>query len=254
MIATRSQSCSRFVHVVRGEQNRAAVALELPDQVPELAPRLRIEAGGRLVEKEQTRDRRRARRPARAAASARRRARRPARARFSSSCTRANRLVGRRAMPEEAAEQLERFEDGELVGQLRLLQLNAEPLAQLAASDSQRRPSTSTTPESAVGQAFADFDGRGLAGAVRAEQAETLAGGARRGRGRRRQRRPCRPCGGRARGALAGPTGQASREYWPASVACPLSGTSCRGAPPAERQPAARRLSRATGTLDRASD
>ena len=44
-----------------------------------------------------------------------------------------------------------------------------------AASEFQRRPSTSTSPESAVGQPFADFDGGGLAGAVGAQQAEALA-------------------------------------------------------------------------------
>ena len=42
-----------LVHVVRGQQDRPAGLLELLDEIPELPPRLRIEAGGRLVEKEQ---------------------------------------------------------------------------------------------------------------------------------------------------------------------------------------------------------
>ena len=42
-----------LVHVVRRQQNGAAGALELLDQIPELAPRLRVEAGRRLVEEQQ---------------------------------------------------------------------------------------------------------------------------------------------------------------------------------------------------------
>ena len=49
---------------------------------------------------------------------------------------------------EEAAEEPQRLDDGQLVGELRLLQLDAEPLAQRRASAAQRSPSTSTSPES----------------------------------------------------------------------------------------------------------
>ena len=41
-----------FVHVVRGENNCAPSLSELVDEVPEMASGLRIEAGCRLVEKE----------------------------------------------------------------------------------------------------------------------------------------------------------------------------------------------------------
>src|ERR1700681_3626312 len=44
-----------FVHVVSGEENGAALFLEDADDVPELAAALRIEAGGRLVEKKNAR-------------------------------------------------------------------------------------------------------------------------------------------------------------------------------------------------------
>ena len=44
------------------------------------------------------------------------------------------------------------------------------------ASDSQRRPSTSTLPGVGGEEAFADLDGGRLSGAVGAEQAEALAG------------------------------------------------------------------------------
>ena len=44
-----------FVHVMRGEQHSAAGLAEAADDVPELAARLRIEAGRRFVEKQQLR-------------------------------------------------------------------------------------------------------------------------------------------------------------------------------------------------------
>ena len=75
----------------------------------------------------------------------------------------------------ERPEQPQRLLDGQLVGQLRFLELDAEPLAQLVLV---RRPPQAehlhlagVRPE----QAFEDLDRRGLAGAVRAEQAEALA-------------------------------------------------------------------------------
>ena len=43
----------RLVHVMRRDQDRAAVGAEALEHVPQLAARLRIEAGGRLVEKQQ---------------------------------------------------------------------------------------------------------------------------------------------------------------------------------------------------------
>ncbi len=44
-----------FVHVMRGEDDRFALALDQPHQIPEVAPGLGIEAGRRLVEKEDLR-------------------------------------------------------------------------------------------------------------------------------------------------------------------------------------------------------
>ena len=42
-----------FVHVVRGQQDGAALGAEAVEDVPQLPPRLRIEAGRRLVEEQQ---------------------------------------------------------------------------------------------------------------------------------------------------------------------------------------------------------
>ena len=44
-----------LVHVVRGDQEGQALAGELVDLLPEIAARLRIDAGGRLVEQQQLR-------------------------------------------------------------------------------------------------------------------------------------------------------------------------------------------------------
>ena len=43
----------RLVHVVGGEEHRAAAAPEVVDDLPDLEARLRVEAGGGLVEEEQ---------------------------------------------------------------------------------------------------------------------------------------------------------------------------------------------------------
>ena len=45
----------RFVHVVGGDENGEATGGEVMDLVPEVAPRLGVDAGGRLVEQEQLR-------------------------------------------------------------------------------------------------------------------------------------------------------------------------------------------------------
>ena len=44
-----------FVHVVGGNQRREAVGRHVVDEVPELASRLDVDAGGRLVEQQQAR-------------------------------------------------------------------------------------------------------------------------------------------------------------------------------------------------------
>src|SRR5205085_3053384 len=43
----------RLIHIVRREQYGASLTFQLDDEVPELAPRLRVESRRRLVEEEQ---------------------------------------------------------------------------------------------------------------------------------------------------------------------------------------------------------
>ncbi len=139
-----------FVHIVRRQQNGTAHALELFDQIPKLAARLRIEAGGGFVEKQQI-----------GIADQRAGQREPlflsagkvadARFLFIFQLHQRDDFRGIRSLMIEAAEQANGFEDGELFRKLGFLQLNSEPLPKFfAASVSQRSPSTSTSPESGV--------------------------------------------------------------------------------------------------------
>src|SRR5207237_4346987 len=81
--------------------------------------------------------------------------------------------------PGATAEQAHRFLDRQRVGQLRVLELDAESLAQgppLAASGPVQ-PEDLHVPRIASREPLQDLDGGGLAGAVRPEQAEALARG-----------------------------------------------------------------------------
>ena len=71
----------------------------------------------------------------------------------------------------------ERLQHPQLVGELGLLELDADALAQgLRRSLSQVGPQHLHRPGVGGVQALEDLDGRGLAGAVGAEQTEALAG------------------------------------------------------------------------------
>ena len=100
-------------------------------------------------------------------------------------------LVDLAAASVEGAKQPQHLFDGQLVAELRFLQLDAEPFAQLALA---RRSSESEDLDVARRrreEPFEDLDRRRLAGAVRAEEAEALAAPdvQRRDRPRRRRRR-----------------------------------------------------------------
>ena len=78
-------------------------------------------------------------------------------------------------MLEEAAEQAHGLEHGELLGKLRLLQLNAEPLPEFRRVPIPAHAEHLDLARIGGRQAFADFDGGGFAGAVGPEQAEAFA-------------------------------------------------------------------------------
>ena len=75
----------------------------------------------------------------------------------------------------EAAEQRQRLADGELLGELGFLQRDADALADVIVLSAPAQAEDFDLAGGGVEQAFEDLDGRRLAGAVRAEQAEALA-------------------------------------------------------------------------------
>ena len=163
-----------FVHVMGGQQNGAARQLELFDQLPELAAGLRVEAGGGLVEEQKigiAHQRAGQRQPLFLPAG------KAAHARFALLLELHQRDdFGRcRPVPEEAAEQADGFADGELLGKLGLLELNAQPLAQLGGMRVPAHAEHLDLARIGGGEALADFDGGGLAGAIGSQQAEAFA-------------------------------------------------------------------------------
>ena len=76
---------------------------------------------------------------------------------------------------EKAAKEAQRLFDRELVWELSFLQLDADTLAELAGCGAPIEAEQLDLAGVGVGEAFADLDGGGLAGAIGAEQAEALA-------------------------------------------------------------------------------
>src|SRR5207248_246406 len=129
----------RLFHVMSGEQNGAAFPSECFDEIPNLAPGLRIEAGRGLIEKKELRiaDERARKSQALLLAAGER----------LHSCVpllfqldQGDHFVCCRTLIEETAEERQRLEHGQLVRQLRFLELDAEPLAKVGRVE---RPSAS---------------------------------------------------------------------------------------------------------------
>jgi len=85
-------------------------------------------------------------------------------------------FVGAGALLEKAAEETKRFVDGELFGELRVLQLNAEALAKLFGVGTPVHAEKFDFAGVRSGEAFANFDGGGFPRAVGSEKAEAFAG------------------------------------------------------------------------------
>jgi hypothetical protein len=160
---------------VRGQHDGAAGALELLDELPQLAAGLGIEPGGGLVEEQQLRvaDQRAGEGKALLLAAGQRA---DPGAALLFQLHEADDAIHRRAVAEEAAEQSHGLLDGELVRQLRLLQLDAEALLQRAGVGVPVHAQHLEIAGVARRQALAHLDGGGLAGAVGAEQSEAFAG------------------------------------------------------------------------------
>src|SRR5215831_1036327 len=119
----------RFVHVMRRQQDRSTERFEIRDEIPKLATRLRVEARGGLVEKEQvgvSHDRT-GQRKALLLPTAELAHPRPA---LLVELQQPNHVVHCSAARVKASKQADRLLDSQLFGELRLLELDAEPLAE----------------------------------------------------------------------------------------------------------------------------
>src|SRR6267378_505199 len=178
MIATRSHRRSASSIVVRREEDGATRVLEPPNDLPQLPARLRIESRGRLIEEEQLGAAHERAGDGEALLLAARQ-RRHACTALLLQLDQGEHFVDRVGATVERAEQLQRFGDRELFGELGLLELNPQPLAQRPACRPFAPRRAQDRDRAAVGgrQPLQDFDGGGLAGAVGAEQAEALTRG-----------------------------------------------------------------------------
>ena len=159
---------------MRREHDRAAVGAEPLEHAPQLAPRLRIESRRRLVEKQQIRragERAGQRQPLLLPA---RQLAHPAVA-LAFELDDLQQIVDRPSAVVERSEQAERLLDGQLVGELRLLQLDAEALPQLRVVRPPAQPEHLHLARIGLQEPFEDLDRGGLAGAVRTEQSEAFA-------------------------------------------------------------------------------
>src|ERR1044071_5688691 len=152
----------RFVHVVRRQQDGATLLAEVREEAPELAARLWVEARGRLVHEEQIGVPGQRARDGKPLLLTARQLRDPAAA-LGLELDDAQQLVDRAAAVIEGPEQAQRLFDGQLVGELRLLELHANPLPQLALVLRPREAEDLYVPGVRVEEPLEDFDRGGLA-------------------------------------------------------------------------------------------
>jgi hypothetical protein len=165
-----------FFHVMRRQDDRTSGSLQILDQLPELSTRLRIESSGGLVEEKQLRvSNERAGNRKSLLLSARETA--DPRTPLFAELDDADHFVDGATPVVEAAEKTKSLEDGQLLRELRILELNAEPLPQIAAIVLPRSSENYHLPGIPRQESFAYLYCSGLAGAIGAEQSETLPGG-----------------------------------------------------------------------------
>ena len=163
-----------FVHVVRGEKDGAAGGFELLDQIPKLAASLRVEAGGRFIEKQKIGIANEGASESEALLLAAGKIA-DAGILFFFELDEGDGFIRAGALLKKATEQTKRFEHGQFFGKLRILQLNAEALAELLGVGLPMHAKKFHFTSIGSGETFADFDCCGFACAVRPEEAEALA-------------------------------------------------------------------------------
>ena len=168
-----------LVEVLRGQQDRAAVGDQVPDRVPHLAAGARVQAGGRLVEEDQRRPRDQARREVQPAPHAARELRqRPVGGLLEPELLEQAAARSREPRPSaalQASEQPQVLAGREVLVDRRVLAGDADQLAdtmRLAGDVDAEDPRLARVDRQ---QRREHPQHRGLAGAVRSEDAEDLA-------------------------------------------------------------------------------
>src|SRR5579862_3655094 len=164
----------RFIHVVCRQDDGSPVELELIDQIPKLPPRLRIQPGGGLVEKQEigVANQRAGEREALLLP--------PGKASDTGVALffelhQGDNFRHRRPLAEKASKQPQRFKHREFFGELRILKLDPQPLPQFTVIGSPTQSQNLNFPGIGFRQSFADFDTGRLASAVRSQQPKTFA-------------------------------------------------------------------------------
>ncbi len=165
----------RFFHVMRGDEHGAAPFAEMLDDLPQRLSRARIEARGGLVEKEELRITDQRAREGDALALAAGELAEVLLPLFAE-LNELDELVHAATLRVEGAKQEQHLLDHELVGELRILELDPDARAELAVAPFAPGDAEEFEgPAVGVIQSFDELDGGRLAGAVRAQQAEALA-------------------------------------------------------------------------------
>ncbi len=167
----------RLFHIVGGQEDGAAFGLERLDDLPDLAPRLRVEPGRRLVETQETRppdQRARERQPLSLAA----RELADARARLALERDERHQLGRRTRLLIEGGEEGYRLEHRQLFLEVRLLELHPEQRSNRPVALLRATPDVAEDRDLAcrrLREALDHLDGRRLAGAVGTEHRHALA-------------------------------------------------------------------------------
>src|SRR5690606_36971843 len=162
-------------HVMGGEHDGASGGAQLLHQLPYLPPRLGVEAGGGLVEEDEVGISHQGAAEGQALLLAAGERAYP-RAALLLELDQCDHVLDIAAMPVETAEELEGLVHRDLLGELGLVQLDAEALAQVMGMAAPAEAEHFDLSGIGRGEPLTDLDGGGLPRAVRAEEAKAFTG------------------------------------------------------------------------------
>ena len=163
-----------FLHVVGREHDRLALGLESFDQVPERAPRLRVQTSGRLVQEDQFRvvDQCQGDRQTLLLTPRELHRSRPG---ALAQVDRVDQLLGRQMVGVETAEEIQQFGDRQARIQRHTLELDSDPLLDRWSVLGDVHPEYRRRPGVRFAQALEDLNRGRLAGPIGTEHAEDFA-------------------------------------------------------------------------------